>query len=125
MHRLDVNELERLGKKASMIRERLRDQAQEAVYDTIERGDVLESTMNSIEKFNSRQHTGYFKRYRVKAVNIRDFIDIVPYPERRKGKLRPKLSLNEKLEISSLVLIDHHMYKDVAKKYRVSVNCIS
>ena len=61
-----------------MIRERLRDQAQEAVYDTIEKGDVLESTMNSIEKFNSRQHTGYFKRYRSKAVNIRDFIDIVP-----------------------------------------------
>ena len=96
--------------------------AWEAVYDLQEKDDLLDESLEQIRRFSIREHWGYFNRMQPKKVGSRDFEEPVPSPERRQGRNRTRLTLNEKLEISQLVLVDYIKYKDVAKQYRVSVN---
>ena len=50
----------------------------EAVYDTLEKDDVLASTMKKIERFSKKTHWGYFHRKTGNAEKAALYIDPVP-----------------------------------------------
>ena len=50
-----------------------------------------------------------------KLVKPKDMVEYVPYADRRQGRNRRVLTLDEMLEISQKVLLDFEKHKDVAK----------
>ena len=61
--------------------------------------DIIESTLKSIDKLSTKIHKDYFHSMKLKSVYPKDMIEYIAPPDRRQGRLRKVLSLEEKLEI--------------------------
>ena len=71
------------------------------------------------QRLARKMHKGYFKKEKSLPGNSMLGKDI-SQNEQRKGRRRPTLSPQEKLQIVYAVLIEHSEVKSVAKKYRIS-----
>ena len=67
---------------------------------------MIDSTLESINRFSKKVHSGYWSKKCSKIIRSEELIESVPIAERRQGAKRKILSLDEKFEIASLILND-------------------
>ena len=78
-----------------------------------------------MSKLAIKADKGYFcRKYLQDKSKLDDFAEEVPHRMRKRSKRRPKILLEEKVEIVHQVLVEHEMVADVAKEHRVSVQVV-
>lgn len=117
-YRLSERQLLKHGEHVTKERRKIRERALE--FDKVDAEKVADD-LQVVSKLAKKADKGYFSRRSLRDEVLQDdFEEPVPPKLRRRGRRRPAMTLDEKVEIVHQVFVEHQKVAEVARAYGVS-----